>query len=537
MKPSQIFNRLYRALKITKIVEVRKVQKKNLSSNFPYFKNKSFSFEKREFSFFQKNLRLDVDGLKNLERFEKLWRYNLYYFDFLNSCDSNEFNDEKRDLVHLFIRKYKKTDVDHEFFDPYPMSLRIVNLIKWVVNEGINDQKINDFIYYQAEILKHRIEYHLLCNHYFANLKALIFSSIFFDQDSNEYFFNRILKELDDQLDEQFLSDGAHFEGSPMYHSILLEDILDIFNLFESNQGTFSNIEKIRNKIKGIIPLSLEWLEKMTHPNGELSFFNDSSLGVALSLDNIRKYSIRLGFVNDSREKNISPNNILLTGKESGYSVCENKNFYIIFDVADISPSYNPGHCHADTLSFELSLFNHKIFVNRGTSTYNNSTERHIIRSTISHNTVVVDERNSSNVWSSFRVGNRAKIIERVCERKDQKIIMAGQHDGFSQFLKKIIHKRKINFDVDVIEIQDEVIGNFNESQSNFLVHPEVELQQIDKKNIELSFFERKLIVSSENELEISPAIYSPYFNQDIETKRISINFKEIQKTTLKIIP
>ena len=41
----------------------------------------------------------------------------------------------------------------------------------------------------------------------------------------------------------------------------------------------------------------------MTHPNGELSFFNDSSLGVALSLDNIRKYSISLGFVNDSREK------------------------------------------------------------------------------------------------------------------------------------------------------------------------------------------------------------------------------------------
>ena len=34
---------------------------------------------------------------------------------------------------------------------------------------------------------------------------------------------------------EQILKDGGHFERSPMYHSIVLEDILDLVNVIRTS--------------------------------------------------------------------------------------------------------------------------------------------------------------------------------------------------------------------------------------------------------------------------------------------------------------
>ena len=96
-----------------------------------------------------------------------------------------------------------------------------------------------------------------------------------FDQYKNNSFSKKVHEELDSQLDEQFFLDGGHFEGSPMYHSIIVEDLLDIHNLYSSIEGDCSNIDDINSKLRDIIPLSIGWLEKMTHPNKEISFFND----------------------------------------------------------------------------------------------------------------------------------------------------------------------------------------------------------------------------------------------------------------------
>ena len=42
----------------------------------------------------------------------------------------------------------------------------------------------------------------------------------------------------------------------------------------------------------------------------------------------------------------------------------------LITDVGAIGPDYLPAHAHADTLSFELSLFGRRVVVNGGTSRY-----------------------------------------------------------------------------------------------------------------------------------------------------------------------
>ena len=47
---------------------------------------------------------------------------------------------------------------------------------------------------------------------------------------------------------------------------------------------------------------------------------------------------------------------------------------------------------------------------------------------------------------------------------------MTGQHDGYSKFLRPVFHERIISFDLDAIEIFDQVRGSINKSQSILFV-------------------------------------------------------------------
>ena len=96
-----------------------------LTLNISILKNKTYSFHGKEFIFLNKSLKFDDNFLNQSIKYEKLWRYNLYYFDFLNSKDSMKFNDQKKEIINLFITKYQK-NIKHEFYEPYPLSLRLL---------------------------------------------------------------------------------------------------------------------------------------------------------------------------------------------------------------------------------------------------------------------------------------------------------------------------------------------------------------------------------------------------------------------------
>ncbi len=140
------------------------------------------------------------------------------------------------------------------------------------------------------------------------------------------------------------------------------------------------------------------------HPDGEISFFNDSTFGIAASPKELFDYSSRLGIpITKVRKRWISK---LL---ESGYLRIDTSPLVLLLDVALVGPDYLPGHAHADTLSFEMSLFDERIFVNSGISCYGESSERLRQRGTAAHNTVVINDQNSSEVWGGFRVARRAR--------------------------------------------------------------------------------------------------------------------------------
>ena len=71
-------------------------------------------------------------------------------------------------------------------------------------------------------------ERHILANHYFENLKALLFAGCFFIGKDADRWRERALVEIPKQLREQTLQDGGHYERSPQYHALMLENYLDI---------------------------------------------------------------------------------------------------------------------------------------------------------------------------------------------------------------------------------------------------------------------------------------------------------------------
>ena len=75
-------------------------------------------------------------------------------------------------------------------------------------------------------------------NHLLANAKALIFSGLYFKGEEARKWLQLGVKIIDEELDEQILQDGGHFERSTMYHTVILEDFLDLINILSLYKST-----------------------------------------------------------------------------------------------------------------------------------------------------------------------------------------------------------------------------------------------------------------------------------------------------------
>ena len=116
----------------------------------------------------------------NNQDLSKLWLYNLHYFEDLLS---NNADSKKLLHIDLLYKWVKQNHIGHgNGWEPYPISLRVVNILKaWMGGLDL-DQKIIDSVFIQSQFLFNNLEKHLLGNHYFVNLKAVFFSGIVFDQ-------------------------------------------------------------------------------------------------------------------------------------------------------------------------------------------------------------------------------------------------------------------------------------------------------------------------------------------------------------------
>ena len=125
---------------------------------------------------------------------EKLWLYNLHYFDDLTS-----FGSENRKELQLFWI-YRWIDENPAIkggngWESYTLSLRVVNWTKAFLSGLETSEKTLNSLAQQADFLSQDLEKHLLGNHYFVNLKALMFAGCFFEGKNADKWLALALKE------------------------------------------------------------------------------------------------------------------------------------------------------------------------------------------------------------------------------------------------------------------------------------------------------------------------------------------------------
>ena len=169
--------------------------------------NPKYIVDKNSFNFLNHTMESEPIKLWNNNELPKLWLYNLHYFNDLKSVDSKERQELLQSLILSWI---DQNPPGHGVgWESYPLSIRIVNLVKWQSAQDVVNKKVISSLVLQIRYLESNIEYHLKGNHLFSNAKALVFAGYFFEGPEASKWLKKGMKILCLEVKEQILKDGG----------------------------------------------------------------------------------------------------------------------------------------------------------------------------------------------------------------------------------------------------------------------------------------------------------------------------------------
>lgn len=508
LKPRQLKYQLFYRLKKVKNLKYYQVQFDFAKINALRFEGKvwvsksylgdnCFSFLNIEFCFGNK-----INW--NEQRFGKLWNYNLQYCNYLLQDDI-----ATAQKVDLLRELYGALLSGNLALEPYPASLRCINVIR-LISSGIQlDNDLLTCLHAELSFLSQRLEFHILGNHLLENAFAMAMGGAFFDE---ELWFDRGVELIISEIEEQTLSDGAHFELSPMYHQIILFRVLEFYDWYSKYKKKSDEKLKFLSKKAALM---LNWLSKMTFENGDIPLFNDSANGIAYSSCWLFNYGVSL---------NLPKLDTPL--KESGYRAVNYGIYECRIDFAQIGASYQPGHSHADALSFILYVNKRPLFVEQGTSTYQIGERRSLERSTQAHNTVELNHTNQSEVWGGFRTAQRA-YVDVI---KDEKNIYKAKHNGYERDFK-VTHTRTFTFSENSVEIHDTLSKKSN-GKCYFHLYPGTTIELLEE-NKYLINNNTKIAFGGANDIIVENYEFADSYNTYQTGERLVVFFDQKLYSTL----
>ncbi|MDQ2730119.1 MAG: heparinase II/III family protein, partial [Armatimonadota bacterium] len=430
----------------------------------------------------------------------QLWIYNLQYSAYLTSLGiayrttgRPQYFEAFKKIVSGWIEANPFPSGDG--WHAYVVSLRAVN---WMFSlhlfsdrlDGETDfrQNVLTSLVKQLEYIYYNLELDVGGNHLLENIKALCVAGAFFSGGHSEKWLYRGLALLQAELKRQVLPDGGHFERSPMYHAIVLEDLLLIAAALRNAQ--LEPPETLHTDLQRMI----HFYTQMLHPDGEIALFNDAAFHIApdpgsllrlagavlndLSLPAGKLDAAYAMLAKSSPNPGSGQSNTERTIAEfphSGYYVVRREDTALFFDAGPVCPDDLPAHAHADIFSYELSVGGTRWIVDSGVREYAAGPWRRYSRGTSAHNTVALDGQNQVDVWSSFRVGYRVKPTLVRCHQLEGATVLAGRHAGYGH---NRAHSRLIvDIDSHTWLIIDEVAGSGDILVESFIhLHPDVSL-------------------------------------------------------------
>lgn len=423
-----------------------------------------------------------------------LWRYNLHYFDWLWSLDVRQDNHWEflRDALVDWMT-HLDGDAAGVGWAPYPTSLRAINWTLGVfggARERLGqDPQVSELLraslWRQMTWLAGRLERHLRANHLLENAAALAIVGGAFEGGDARRWRQMGDELLEEEVREQFLADGCHFERSPMYHARGLW-------LLEAVAAARPDLAELLLPVR---ERAREALDVLRHPDGEIALLNDAAKSV-----------YRLPEA--TRDRSLGPWAL----REAGYYGARAADGeYIIVDAGPIGPDYQPGHAHADLLSFEWSLDGQRVITDTGVHGYEVGPMRAYDRSTAAHNTVEIDGENSIEAWSAFRVGRRVQPNVLTWTPQAAGFELTAEHCGYAQHT----HRRTFSWQPGSLKISDSVSGQGRGraiGRLHFAPGCAVGLMGANEARASLGNTSLRITFDGPGSLAIEPGWYSPEF-------------------------
>ncbi len=441
---------------------------------------------------------------------EKLWLYHVHYFEDLLRPDADSWRCNHQRLIKRWIEE--NPPAKGNGWEPYPISIRVSNWIKWVVGGATCPQDMCDSLALQLRQLAGALEYHLLGNHLWANAKALFLGGLFFEGPEADRWRKRGFRILMQQFSEQILADGGHFERSPTYHALILEDVLDLLNIAACYGAELPAAWACKAQAM------MCWLECMTRPDGRPVLWNDAAGNAHPTFAELQGYMSRLGLPASAEKVRIL--------YETGYARMDQGRGTLWFDAAAIGPDYIPGHAHADSLNIELFVAGGPILTDTGVSTYSIGERRAFERSTRAHNSVELAKTDSSELWAGFRVGRRARPRD-VYLTPDR---FSAAHDGYDHLGAR--HSRQILRAANGFRIVDKVRRRKPLAQAAYF-HLAPGLK-VAIKDTAVTVEDVQLEFDGALSIDIEPYQLAAGFNRLVDAISLRVSFDGELTTTIK---
>ncbi len=396
----------------------------------------------------------------------RLWGYHLHYLDALR--DAEREPEARLGLLRSWIAG--NPFASRPGWEPYPLSLRLVNVLEMLGAQGGAEETVLASLAEQAWWLESNLERDLGANHLLKNGVALAWAGRLLDCRASARWRRKGDAIVSAALRGQVLADGFHYERTPSYHAIFLEDLLRLSALLDATGESGTTLAE---QVRGTAAAASRALSSILHADGEIPLFNDSVFEQAPPASLLLEESARC--LAGARDRRPDPRG----SPAAGLRRLEAVGAVIVLDAGETACREQPGHAHADTLSFELSCGPDRIVVDAGTFGYEASSERTYARSTAAHNTVEVDGLDQSEVWGAFRLGRRARPLDVRGSEPGHVPYLEAAHDGYAHLPGRPVHRRRVEYvGGGTWRVEDRILGvGLHEACGRLRLEPSLEVR------------------------------------------------------------
>ncbi len=343
------------------------------------------------------------------------------------------------------------------------------------------------------------------------------------------------LERLENQLVTQVMTDGVHWEQSPMYHNEVLRCCLEVLRLAGIYQVEVP--AKILTMTKAMAYADRFWQKpdgtQLAGGDSDSTDIRDILTASALQFkdpvlksgayprldyESIWDYGQAAALTYEALDAK-EPEELLVWQRESG-------NWYLRSDWGS-SADYlhvrcgglGGGHGHFDKLHLDLVINGEDFLIDPGRYTYVDGEERRRLKSAAAHNTVLVDGQEYTHCLDAWGVSGLHSAVNGSCKRKGSYTYIQCGHTGYVQ-QGVLVNRRILAIGTKIYIVCDEFCGSGSHRYSqHFHMAPECHVSvsegQDNTVSVSGNTFEAKMCCLSEHvtmKLEAFPV--SRHYNQ-----------------------